>query len=645
MVSYNFKKIAVVPNAKSFVDIVLTRTQRKTPTIVHKGYAITTLRKFYMRKVKFTQQTINDKLQQMLTEFPILDEIHPFYSDLMNVLYDKDYYKLALGQLNNARRLIDNIAADYLRLLKYGDSLYRCKQLKRAALGRMVKVIRRQENNLKYLEEVRQHMARLPNIDPNTRTLLICGYPNVGKSSFMNKVTRANVDVQPYAFTTKSLFVGHTDYKLLRWQVVDTPGILDHPIEDRNVIEMQSITALAHLKCSILFFIDISEQCNYTIAQQVALFESIAPLFEKKPLVIVLNKIDVRRVDDLSEYENNIIHGLLERFPEAQILPMSSVSEEGVSKVKETACEMLLALRADMKLKGVKRDEILNRMHVAEPKPRDNIQRTTWVPDSYINPSTGDFNSGKVARAKLAEWADQQHLYHEMDPDYVGMDWRKYYLLENDDWRYDVIPEFMDGENIADWMDPDLESKLAELEAEEAELLRQIAAAPVEIEDRLTPEEAMKLARIRNKKAILVQRNHLKKLKNTSLKPLQQRVGTASEFADHLESMGLDPTAALEHVRERSESRMRGRKRTRDEMEAMDLDVAEKRRRSVSRTPKPGEGFANETEKRRAEKLERRALEKINRSGRSGPGDNSIPTLMPKHLFSGKRGIGSTDRR
>lgn len=33
------------------------------------------------------------------------------------------------------------------------------------------------------------------------------------------KVTRADVEVQPYAFTTKSLFVGHMDYKYLRWQV------------------------------------------------------------------------------------------------------------------------------------------------------------------------------------------------------------------------------------------------------------------------------------------------------------------------------------------------------------------------------------------------------------------------------------------
>ena len=36
------------------------------------------------------------------------------------------------------------------------------------------------------------------------------------------KITRADVEVQPYAFTTKSLFVGHTDYKYLRWQVSAT---------------------------------------------------------------------------------------------------------------------------------------------------------------------------------------------------------------------------------------------------------------------------------------------------------------------------------------------------------------------------------------------------------------------------------------
>ena len=269
MVVYNFKKIETVPTADALIDAILSKTQRKTPTVVHPNYNIVRIRQFYMRKVKFTQSSYQERLTQIVTDFPRLEDIHPFYADLVNVLYDRDHFKLALGQVNIARQLIDSVGKDYVKLLKYGDSLYRCKALKRAALGRMCTVLKRQKGALEYLEQVRQHLMRLPSIDPTTRTIIVAGYPNVGKSSFMNKVTRANVDVQPYAFTTKSLYVGHMDYKYMRWQVLDTPGVLDKPLEERNTIEMQSITALAHLQATVLYVVDLSEQCGYSIAQQV----------------------------------------------------------------------------------------------------------------------------------------------------------------------------------------------------------------------------------------------------------------------------------------------------------------------------------------------------------------------------------------
>ena len=47
-------------------------------------------------------------------------DLHPFFADLLNVLYDKDHYKLALGQVNTARHIVDNLAQDYIRLLKFG---------------------------------------------------------------------------------------------------------------------------------------------------------------------------------------------------------------------------------------------------------------------------------------------------------------------------------------------------------------------------------------------------------------------------------------------------------------------------------------------------------------------------------------------
>ncbi|KAG9074201.1 Nucleolar GTP-binding protein 1, partial [Ceratobasidium sp. UAMH 11750] len=381
MATKGLKAIAPVPTAADFLDIILSKTQRKTPTVIHKNFKISRIRNFYMRKVKFTEDSFDEKLGAILSEFPILDNLHPFMSSLLNVLYDKNHYKLALGQLNTARHLIDQVAKDYVRLIKFGDSLYRCKQLKRAALGRMATIMRRQKDPLAYLEQVRQHLARLPSIDPATRTLLVCGYPNVGKSSFVNKVTRADVDVQPYAFTTKSLFVGHLDYKYLRWQVIDTPGILDHPLEEMNTIEMQSVTAMAHLRSAILYFMDLSERCGYTIAAQVKLFHSIKPLFAGKPTLLVINKIDVVRLDDLSEEQRTLVETIT-KLPDVQTVQVSCYTDEGVTEVKTTACDALLASRVESKLRGTKINSVVNRIHVAVPTKRDDKVRAPFIPDA-----------------------------------------------------------------------------------------------------------------------------------------------------------------------------------------------------------------------------------------------------------------------
>lgn len=115
MPTYNFKSIPVVPTSADFIDIILSKTQRQTPTVVHKGYAIQRIRSFYMRKVKYTASQWHDKLLTIVSGFPKVDDIHPFYADLLNVLYDKDHYKLALGQLSVARNLIDKLASGMRR--------------------------------------------------------------------------------------------------------------------------------------------------------------------------------------------------------------------------------------------------------------------------------------------------------------------------------------------------------------------------------------------------------------------------------------------------------------------------------------------------------------------------------------------------
>ena len=488
-IQYNFKNIPIIPKVSDLIDTILSRTQSKTPTVTHPGYKITRIRKFYMRKVRFTEDTITEKLESITKNFPKLDDIHPFYADMINILYDKDHYKLALGTVNTAKNICQKIASDYVKLLKYGDSLYRCKQLKVAALGRMMTALKKLGASFNYLEEVRKHLSRFPSIDPTERTLILAGFPNVGKSSFMNKITYADSEVQAYHFTTQSLFVGHTYYKNIRWQVIDTPGILDRALEQRNIIEMQTITALAHLDACILYFIDVSEGCGYSIAQQVSLFDSIRPLFKNKPLVIIANKTDLRKYTDLPEKERKLIEEVAKEH-QTYLIQMSNTTGNGVFDVKSKACDILLKYR-EVKNSGNKTKDItgLDKIYIAQPTQiRDNRKRTPNIPQSFLEEKkiklneeqNEKFDEEKFLREdsinKLEKKIKNNKFKEVIEANggtgiyYFPL--REEFKLENPEWKYDIWPEFMDGKNVFDFVDKDILKKVEALEKEEEEILK-----------------------------------------------------------------------------------------------------------------------------------------------------------------------------
>lgn len=95
---------------------------------------------------------------------------------------------------------------------------------------------------------------------------------------------------------------------------------------------MQAITALAHLKATILFMMDVSEQCDHTIEEQYKLFESIQPLFQNKPVFVGLNKTDIMRRADLAPEKEEILKCIeAENIP---VIEISTFTEEGLMDLK-----------------------------------------------------------------------------------------------------------------------------------------------------------------------------------------------------------------------------------------------------------------------------------------------------------------------
>ncbi|EOD51613.1 Nucleolar GTP-binding protein [Neofusicoccum parvum] len=650
-----WKDIAPVPTSQEFLDIVLSRTQRRLPTQIRAGFKISRIRAFYTRKVKYTAETFTEKIQAILEGFPKLQDIHPFHKDLLNTLYDADHFRIALGQLSTAKHLIETVARDYVRLLKYGQSLFQCKQLKRAALGRMATICKRMKDPLLYLEQVRQHLGRLPSIDPNTRTLVICGYPNVGKSSFLRNISRADVDVQPYAFTTKSLFVGHFDHKMLRFQAIDTPGILDHPLEEMNTIEMQSITAIAHLRSAILYFMDLSEQCGYSVSAQIQLFHSIKPLFNNKLVFIVVNKTDLMKPEDLDAETQEKLQGML-KSGEVELLQLSCTTTEGVMAVRGAVCDRLLAQRNAEKLKAGtngsgevtgRLGEVLKRIHVA--MPMDGMTREAYIPDAVKNKMKYDPNDPN--RKKLQREIEEENGGAGV----YNINLHENYLLENDEWKDDKVPEIFEGKNVYDFIDPDIEAKLAALEAEEEQMEADGRyESDEDIEDVEEADIRHKAELIREKQALMRNEARMRKsLKNRAQIPRSAKAKKLSEMESHLESLGHDTSSLASRARSQSRGRSLARGRSEGgDGDAMDVDKpqptawerAKSRARSQS-TNRRDDGVTNEAARSKAERMAKLGQKKMNRMARQGEADRHTTASLNKHLLAGKRGIGSTRSR
>jgi nucleolar GTP-binding protein len=452
------------------------------------------------------------------------------------------------------------------------------------------------------------------------------------------------------------------DYKYLRWQVVDTPGVLDHPLEEMNTIEMQSITALAHIRAAVLYFMDLSEQCGYTIEAQCKLFHSIKPLFANKPVVLVINKIDIVRLADLTPENRAYVETILSD-KSVLVVEASTYSEEGVMDVRNKACELLLAHRVEQKLRGNRIEAVANKIHVAMPKKRDDVERTAFIPDAVKTRTKYDAEDPE--RRKLERDTEQEMGLNPWLGIYT-QDLRRDWQLADDSWKYDIQPEIYKGKNVADFIDPDIMEKLEALEREEEQLEAQGFYASDEEEMLDSDEEEFLDAanQVRKRKAEIKKISQEKnKLQNKPIIPRKKRHVTLDEFTNGMRKVGHDPVVLEKRasrmvavVRKKKEAfeaaedaRMASQGGDDDSMSVdgdVDMDAAAKpRRATVKGANDLPAGIATKQQLSKAKELQMFAQREPNRHARASESDRHIPITRPKWMLAGKRKGGKTERR
>lgn len=235
--------------------------------------------------------------------FPSIDHLDPFYKELIENNIGVVKLKKEIAKLKTTVKLIGHVKQEHLKKMRRSDNLILIKNLKKQFLGRVGSLLKNLREDLKILEEIRQELRNFPNIKTKIKTVCIIGYPNVGKSTLLRKLTTAKPEVNIYPFTTKTIMMGYVGNKL---QVIDTPGAY-RSYEEMNKIEKQAYLAIKHLSKQIIFVIDFTESCGYSLKSQEELLERIKKEFNDKEIIIYASKIDLMNNELLGKItEKNI---------------------------------------------------------------------------------------------------------------------------------------------------------------------------------------------------------------------------------------------------------------------------------------------------------------------------------------------------
>ncbi|MBI2559405.1 GTP-binding protein [Candidatus Woesearchaeota archaeon] len=146
-------------------------------------------------------------------------------------------------------------------------------------------------------------------------TIIMVGFPSVGKSTLLNAITNANSPVGAYAFTTLTCIPGLLEYNHAKIQVLDVPGIVEGAATGRG--RGREVLACAQSADLVIVLLDVFDPRHVEVVKN-EIYETGLRMNQKPPQVSISRKprggIDVGLTVKLTRLNEETIKSILKEF-------------------------------------------------------------------------------------------------------------------------------------------------------------------------------------------------------------------------------------------------------------------------------------------------------------------------------------------
>jgi len=287
-----FQEIRPVESGDKYLDIAIRRANKKSAQKKVKGERIEKIKTLEMTKIAIVRDILDSRLDEILKEFPGINDLTLFYQKLIEYTIGQDNLKRELSKVKLTKTKISEVFKKENQRLKNAKDIKSIHIIKNGFYGRissLLKII-----DYKFLQKARKTLQSFPTIKKRYKQIAIAGFPNVGKSTLLSKLSGSKPEIAVYPFTTKGIMIGYID----NIQLLDTPGTLNR-FDKMNDIEQQAYLVMKLVAEKIIYIFDLTEP--YPLKDQIRLYEKAKGL--GKPVIIYLSKTDITDKAKIDEFK------------------------------------------------------------------------------------------------------------------------------------------------------------------------------------------------------------------------------------------------------------------------------------------------------------------------------------------------------